>query len=163
MLLFLWCKHFIKELLVPVHSAGNINVIHEAVYVQGQIRGVGTHQFLQFPTFLVQTQQSSRIVLHIELVLALKLFTEVIHQRLVKVTASEVGIERCGQDLSDIRESNNADILWWKMCLSKNKNQIPTLSFPLLKAVIETWNDECPMSTNTTFLGRSSGVGRSCL
>lgn len=38
-----------------------------------------------------------------------------------------------------------------------------TLSLPLLKAVIETWNDECPMSTNTTFLGRSSGVGRSCL
>lgn len=38
-----------------------------------------------------------------------------------------------------------------------------TLSFPLLKAVTETWKDECPMSTNTTFLGLSSGVGRSCL
>lgn len=38
-----------------------------------------------------------------------------------------------------------------------------TFSFPLLKAQMETWYAECPISTKTTFLGFSSKAGRSCL
>lgn len=38
----------------PVHPARHVNVIHEALYVQRQVGGVGTHQLLQFLTLLVQ-------------------------------------------------------------------------------------------------------------
>lgn len=40
--------------LGPVHPARHVNVIHEALYVQRQVGGVGTHQLLQFLTLLVQ-------------------------------------------------------------------------------------------------------------
>lgn len=60
--------HRVKEekfKFVPVHPAGNINVIHEALYVQRQIGGVGAHQPLQFLALLVQPQQSPRVLPHI--------------------------------------------------------------------------------------------------
>lgn len=87
--------------MVPVHPAGNIDVIHEALYVQRQIGGVGTHQLLQFLALLVQPQQSPRVVPHIKLVLALKLLAEVIYQHLVKIAPAEVRVERGGEDLAE--------------------------------------------------------------
>ncbi len=87
--------------MIPVHPAGNIDVIHEALDVQRQIGGVGTHQLLQFLTLLVQPQQSPRIVPHIKLVLNLKLFAEVIYQHLVKIAPSKVRVKRGGEDLRD--------------------------------------------------------------
>lgn len=69
----------------PVHSAGHVNVIHEALDVQRQVGRVGAHQLLQFLTLLVQPQQSPRVVPHIKFVLALELLAEVIDQHLVKI------------------------------------------------------------------------------
>lgn len=91
----------IKRENLPVHPAGNVDVVHEALYVQRQIGGVGTHQLLQFLALLVQPQQSPRVLPHIELVLALKLLAEVIHQHLIKVTPAEVRVKRGGEDLTD--------------------------------------------------------------
>lgn len=87
--------------LVPVHPAGNINVIHEALYVERQVGGVGTHELLQFLALLVQPQQSPRVVPHVELVLDLELLAEVIDQGLVEITPTKVQVKRCGEDLTD--------------------------------------------------------------
>lgn len=87
--------------MAPVHPAGNINVIHEALYVQRQIGGVGTHQLLQFLALLVQPQQSPRVVPHVKLVLALKLLAEVIYQHFVKISPAKVRVKRGGEDLED--------------------------------------------------------------
>lgn len=81
----LWLLTLKPKKAGPVHSAGHINVIHEALYVQRQVRGVGAHQLLQFLTLLVQPQQSPRVVPHIKFVLVLELFAEVINQHLVKI------------------------------------------------------------------------------
>lgn len=86
--------------LVPVHPAGNVDVIHEALDVQRQIGRVGTHQLLQFLALLVQPQQSPWVVPHIKLVLALELLAEVIYQHLVKVAPTEVRVKRSGEDLT---------------------------------------------------------------
>lgn len=94
-------KHDLDVKLVPVHPAGNVNVIHEALYVQRQIRGGGTHQLLQFLTLLVQPQHSPWVVPHIKLVLALELLAEVIYQHLVKIAPTEVRVKRGGEDLTD--------------------------------------------------------------
>lgn len=48
---FLTLKHVKSG---PVHPTWHVNVIHEALYVQRQVGGVGAHQFLQFLTLLVQ-------------------------------------------------------------------------------------------------------------
>lgn len=90
--------------LVPVHPAGDIDVVHEALYVQWQIGRVGTHQLLQFLALLVQPQQSPWVVPHIELVLALKLLAEVIYQHLIEIAPTKVGVKRRGEDL---KEQNN--------------------------------------------------------
>lgn len=82
MLWFLTLKHVKAG---PVHSAGHVNVIHEALYVQRQVGGVGAHQLLQFLTLLVQPQQSPRVVSYIKFVLALEILAEVIDQHLVKI------------------------------------------------------------------------------
>lgn len=86
---------------VPVHPAGNINVIHEALYVQRQIGGVGTHELLQFLALLVQPQQSPWVLLYIKLVLSLKLLAEVIYQHFVKIAPTKVWVKRRGEDLTD--------------------------------------------------------------
>lgn len=83
----------------PVHPAGHVNVIHEALYVQRQVGGVGAHQLLQFLALLVQPQQSPRVVPYIKFVLALELLAEVIDQRLVEIAPPEVWVERSGEDL----------------------------------------------------------------
>lgn len=90
-----------KKAFVPIHPAGNINVIHEALYVQRQVGGVGTHELLQFLTLLMQPQQSPLVLPHVQLVLRLKLFAEVIHQSLVKVASTKVRVKRSGKDLTD--------------------------------------------------------------
>lgn len=83
----------------PVHPAGHVDVIHEALYVQRQVGGVGAHQLLQLLALLVQPQQSPRVVSYIKFVLALELLAEVIHQHLVEIAPTEVRVERSGEDL----------------------------------------------------------------
>lgn len=85
--------------LVPIHLARNINVIHEALNVQRQVRGVGAHQLLQFLTLLVQSQESPGVLPHIELVPALEVLTEIIYQCLVKITTTQIGVKSCSEDL----------------------------------------------------------------
>lgn len=150
---------------VPVHPAGNVDVVHEALNVQRQVRRVGAHQLLQLLALLVQPQHSPRVLAHVELVLALELLAEVIGQDLVKIAAAEVRVKRSSEDLAggaaaagELRVTQAGDL-----ASEEERAGGLTLSLPLLKAAMETWNDECPMSTNTTFLGLSSGVGRSCL
>lgn len=112
----------------------------------------------------MQPQHGPRVLAHVELVLALELLAEVIGQDLVKIAAAEVRVKRSGEDLTgaavagELRVTQAGDL-----ASMSNMLEVLTLSLPLLKAAMETWNDECPMSTNTTFLGLSSGVGRSCL
>lgn len=91
----------LKVKCVPVHPAGNVDVIHEALDVQRQVGGVGAHELLQFLAFLVQPQHSPRVVPHIELVLALKLLAEVIYHRLIKIMSSEIRVKRRGKNLMD--------------------------------------------------------------
>lgn len=43
---------------LPVHFASDVNVIHEALDVKRQVRGVGAHQFFQLFTLLVEPDQS---------------------------------------------------------------------------------------------------------
>lgn len=89
--------------LVPIHPAGNINVIHEALNVQRQVRGVGAHQLLQFLALLMQPQHSPGVLTHVELVLALELIAEVIGQDLIKVAPAEVRVKCSGKDLMEQR------------------------------------------------------------
>lgn len=96
MLWFLTLKHVKPG---PVHPAGHVNVIHEALYVQRQVGGVGAHQLLQLLALLVQPQQSPRVVPYIKFVLALELLAEVIDQHLVEIAPTEVWVERSGEDL----------------------------------------------------------------
>lgn len=84
---------------VPVHPAGHVNVIHEALYVQRQVGGVGAHQLLQFLALLVQPQQRPRVVPYIKFVLALELLAEVIDQHLIEIAPTEVWVKRSGEDL----------------------------------------------------------------
>lgn len=85
---------------VPVHPAGNVNVVHEALDVQRQVGRVGAHQLLQLLALLVQPQHGPRVLAHVQLVLALELVAEVIGQDFVKITAAEVRVKRSGKDLA---------------------------------------------------------------
>lgn len=49
-------NYFLVKL--PVHFSSDIDVIHEALDVEWQIRGVSAHQFLKFFTLLVEPDQS---------------------------------------------------------------------------------------------------------
>lgn len=84
----------------PVHPAGHVNIIHEALYVERQVGGVGAHQLLQFLTLLVQPQESPHVVPHIKFVLDLELLAEVVHQHLVQIASTKVGVKRSGEDLA---------------------------------------------------------------
>lgn len=52
MLIYLKSDPLFLEL--PVHFAMDINVIHEALNVEREIRRVCTHEFLQFLTLLIE-------------------------------------------------------------------------------------------------------------
>lgn len=83
----------------PVELAGNVDVVHETLDVEGQVRGVGAHQLLQLLTLLIESHQRSRLGLDVQLVLLTELLAEVLHQDVVKVFATEFGIKSRGQDL----------------------------------------------------------------
>lgn len=74
----------------PVEFAGNVNVIHEALNVERQVRGVGAHQLLEFLALLVEPHQCPRLGLDIQLVFLPKLLTEVVDQDVVKVLPAEL-------------------------------------------------------------------------
>lgn len=78
----------------PVKFPSYVNVIHEALNVEWQIRGIGAHQLLKLLTLLVETNQGSGLGFHIQLVLLAKLLTEMVHQHLVKVFATQFCIKR---------------------------------------------------------------------
>ena len=80
----------------PVHLAGDVDVIHEALDVERQVRGVGAHQLLKLLTLLVQAEHGPRVLLHVQLVATLEVLTEVVHQHLVKVAPAQVRVERGG-------------------------------------------------------------------
>ena len=89
---------------LPVQFSRDINVIHEALNVERQVRGVGTHQFFQFFTLLVEPDQSPGLCLDIQLVLLAKFLTEMFHQYLVKVLSSQLWVKSCGEDLRDMKK-----------------------------------------------------------
>lgn len=84
---------------LPVHVCRYVDVVHEALNVQGQVRGVGAHQFLQFLTLLVEPDQSPGLGLHIQFVLLPKFFAEMLHQDFVEVLSSQQLIAGRGEDL----------------------------------------------------------------
>ncbi len=47
-------QNFKKIIELPVHFPVDINVIHEALDVEREIRRVCTHEFLQFLTLLIE-------------------------------------------------------------------------------------------------------------
>lgn len=89
---------------LPVQFSRDINVIHEALNVKWQVRGVGTHHFFQFFTLLVEPDQSPGLCLDIKLVLLAKFLTEVLHQYLIKVLSSQLWVTSCRKDLRDMEK-----------------------------------------------------------
>lgn len=89
---------------VPVHLTGDIQVVHEALDVEGKVGGVGAHQLLELLTLLIQSQQGSGVLFYIQLVLCPKLFREVIYQSLIKIPATYERVKGSGQDLAEAKE-----------------------------------------------------------
>lgn len=158
---------------VPVQFSRDVDIIHEALDVERQVWGVGTHEFFQLFTLLVEPHQGSGLWLDIKLVLLAKFLTEILHQYLVKVLSSQLWVTSCGKYLRNMKRSQRKS---WRnqakpfvQYVTKEKVQcvhffsLHTLSLPLLKAHTDVWYPEWPRSTNTTFLAFSSGPGRSCL
>ena len=91
---------------MPVQLAGDINVIHEALDVEREVRGVGTHEFFQFLTLLIETHQGPWLRLDIQFVLFTKFHTEVVHQDLIKVLASKLRVRGSCKDLEGKKMEN---------------------------------------------------------
>ena len=83
----------------PVHSAGDVHVVHEALDVERQVRAVGAHQLLQLLALLVEAHQRAGLGARVQLVLLAEHLAEVAHQHLVKVLATERRVKRRCQDL----------------------------------------------------------------
>lgn len=88
-----------KACYLPVQFPRDVNVIHEALDVEWQVWGVGTHEFFQFFTLLVESDQGPRLGLDIKLVFLGKFLTEMLHQYLVKVLTSQLWVTSRGEDL----------------------------------------------------------------
>lgn len=86
----------------PVQFRGDVNVIHEALDIERQVWGVGTHQLFQLFTLLVEAHQGPRLGFDIQLVLLGKFLTKVFHQYLVKILPTQLRVARCGEDLREI-------------------------------------------------------------
>ena len=84
---------------LPVHLAGDVDVVHEALDVERQVRAVGAHQPLQLLTLLVEAHQRAGLGARVQLVLLAEHLAEVAHQHLVKLLAAERRVERRRQDL----------------------------------------------------------------
>lgn len=93
----------------PVHVSGDVDVVHETLDVQRQVRRVGAHEFLQFFTLLVEPDQSSGLGLHIQFVLLAKLLNKVFDQHLVEILPSQLWVAGCGQNLRGGRERERGD------------------------------------------------------
>lgn len=89
---------------LPVQFSRDVNVIHETLNVERQVRGVGTHQFFQFLTLLVKPDQSPGLWLDIQLVLLAKFLAEMLHQYLVEVLSSQLWVTSRGKDLRDVEK-----------------------------------------------------------
>lgn len=99
---------------VPVHLTGDIQVIHEALDIEGKVRCIRTHQLLELLTFLIQSQQRSGILFYIQFVFCPKFFREVIYQSLIKIPATYERVKGSGQDLAGVKEQDQK--LWDKVC-----------------------------------------------
>lgn len=91
---------------VPVHLTGDIQVIHEALDVEWKVRRIRAHQLLELFTFLIQSQQRSRILFYIQLVFCPEFFREVIYQSLIKIPATYKRVKGSGQDLTEVKEQD---------------------------------------------------------
>lgn len=89
---------------VPVHLAGDIQVIHEALDIERKVRRIRAHQLLELLTFLIQSQQCSGILFYIQLVFCPKFFREVIYQSLIKIPTTYERVKGSGQDLAEVKE-----------------------------------------------------------
>lgn len=72
---------------------GYVFIIHKALDVEGNVRRVAAHRFLEFLTLLCQSQQSLSLGLYTHLVPGLKSSTEIFHQPLIKVFPSQIRIK----------------------------------------------------------------------
>lgn len=77
---------------LPVHLSSDIDVIHETLNVEWQVRGVGTHQFFEFLTLLVEPDQSSGLRFDINLVLLAKFLAEILYQYLIQISSSQLWV-----------------------------------------------------------------------
>ncbi len=149
---------------IPAEFAWDINVVHEALDVQGQVRGVGAHQLLELLTLLVESDQRSWLWSSHPACTSPQTPHKMSDQPLVKVFSSHFRVKGCREHLYGGKKTlsifpHNRKDLTWRCKLSS----VQTLSLPLLKAHTEDLVAWMTMSTNTTVLGFSSGVGRSCL
>ena len=94
----------------PVHLAGDVDVVHEALDVERQVRAVGAHQLLQLLALLVEAHQRAGPGARVQLVLLAEHLAEVAHQHLVKLLAAERRVERRRQDLSAERRVSSRGV-----------------------------------------------------
>ena len=74
----------------PVEFTGNVDVVHEALDVQRQVRGVGAHQLLELLALLVQSHQRPGPRPDVQLVLFPELLAEVVDQDVVEALPAEL-------------------------------------------------------------------------